>query len=108
MTKADLTTHKIAQNGIVAAIYFVLCIALSFISYGEIQFRVAELLVLLCFWRPDFIIGVTIGCFLANMQFDPWALGYADWHERYLGSLPFGFLCLTPDGGGLASIRSCR
>jgi uncharacterized membrane protein len=66
MTKADLTTHKIAQNGIVAAIYFVLCIAFPFLSFGQIQFRIAEMLVLLCFWRPDFIIGVTIGCFLAN------------------------------------------
>jgi uncharacterized membrane protein len=88
MTKADLTTHKIAQNGIVAAIYFVLCIALPFISYGQIQFRVAELLVLLCFWRPDFIIGVTIGCFLANINssLGPW--------DMLIGTAATFFSCL--------------
>ena len=29
----------------------------------DIQFRVSEVLVLLCFWRPDFIIGVTVGTY---------------------------------------------
>ncbi len=57
----------IVENAIVAAIYFVLTIALGSFAYGEIQFRVSEILVLLCFWRPDFIIGVTIGTFLANI-----------------------------------------
>jgi uncharacterized membrane protein len=66
MTKSDSLIKKIAENSIIAAIYFVLTIALPGISYGEIQFRIAELLVLLCFWRPDFIFGVTLGCFLAN------------------------------------------
>lgn len=60
-------TKKIVENAIVAAIYFVLTIALGSFAYGEIQFRISEVLVLLCFWRPDFIIGVTIGTFLANI-----------------------------------------
>jgi uncharacterized membrane protein len=56
----------IAQNAIVAAIYFVITIALAPYSYMGVQFRVAEVLVLLCFWRPDLVIGVTLGCFLSN------------------------------------------
>jgi hypothetical protein len=36
------------------------------LAYDQIQFRIAEFLVLLCFWRPDFVIGVTIGCFLSQ------------------------------------------
>ena len=60
-------TKKIVENAIVAAVYFVLTIALGNFAYGEIQFRVSEVLVLLCFWRPDFIIGVTVGTFLANI-----------------------------------------
>jgi uncharacterized membrane protein len=73
MTKTSITS-KICQNGVVAAIYFVLTVACSGFSYGQIQFRIAELLVLLCFFRPDFVIGVTLGCFLANTQstIQPW------------------------------------
>jgi uncharacterized membrane protein len=67
MTKADSLTKIIAENAIVAAIYFVLTFAFSSLSYGQIQFRIAEFLVLLCFWRPDFVFGITLGCFLANM-----------------------------------------
>lgn len=59
---------KIAQNGIVGAIYFLLCFLLQSISFGTIQVRIAEILGLLCFFRPDFIVGVTLGCFLANIQ----------------------------------------
>lgn len=64
---SDKLLLKIAQNGIVGAIYFLLCLLLSGISYGPMQIRFAELLCLLCFFRPDFISGVTIGCFLANL-----------------------------------------
>jgi Predicted membrane protein len=66
MTKSDSLIKKIAENSIIAAIYFVLTIAIPVFQYGDIQFRVAEFLVLLCFWRPDFVFGVTLGCFLAN------------------------------------------
>jgi len=73
MTNGNLT-KKICQNGIVAAVYFVLTLACAGFSYGQIQFRVAEILVLLCFFRPDFVLGVTLGCFLANINstLGPW------------------------------------
>lgn len=67
MTTTTLT-KKICQNGLVAAVYFVLTIATAGFSYGQIQFRIAEMLTLLCFFRPDFIMGVTLGCFLANIN----------------------------------------
>lgn len=66
MTKSDSLIKKIAENSIIAAIYFVLTVAIPVFQYGDIQFRVAEFLVLLCFWRPDFVFGVTLGCFFAN------------------------------------------
>ncbi len=65
MTK-NITTQKIAANGIIAAIYFVLTLLSYPIAFGEINFRISEFLVLLCFWRPDFVIGITLGCFLSN------------------------------------------
>ena len=58
---------RIASNGIVAALYFVLTVATSAFSYGAIQVRIAEALVLLCFFRRDYVIGVTLGCLLSNI-----------------------------------------
>ncbi len=70
------TTRKIAENAIIAALYFVLTIISTPIAYGQIQFRIAEALMLLCFYRKDFVIGLTIGCFLANLGSSllPWDL----------------------------------
>lgn len=59
-------TRRIASNAIVAAIYFLLTIVTSPIAFGEIQVRIAEIMILLCFFRRDFVIGVTLGCLMAN------------------------------------------
>jgi uncharacterized membrane protein len=73
MTKINLT-ERIAQNAIIAAIYFLLTIITTPFSYGAIQFRIAEMLVLLCFYRPDFVVGVTLGCLVSNFNstLGPW------------------------------------
>lgn len=56
----------VAYNAIIAAIYAALTIALAPISYGGIQFRFAEVLVLLVLYNPRYGFGVTLGCFVAN------------------------------------------
>lgn len=58
---------KIAQNGMVAAIYFLLCLILQPFSTYAVQVRIAEILCLLPFFRRDFLIGTTIGCLLFNL-----------------------------------------
>lgn len=68
--------YKIASNAIVAAFYFVLTIICSPISFLNIQVRLAEALLLLCFFRKDYWIGVTLGCLLSNFT-SP--MGYWDW-----------------------------
>ena len=57
----------ITFNAVVAAIYFLLTFATSPISFLGAQIRIAESLVLLCFFRRDFTVGLTLGCFLANL-----------------------------------------
>ena len=61
---------RIAQNGLIAALYYgltVLLIAIPVLSqFGPIQCRISEALMLFAFFRPDFTIGLTVGCFLAN------------------------------------------
>jgi len=61
------TTRYITRIGVVAALYFVLTAILAPISYGQLQIRVAEALTLLPFIFPETVIGVTIGCFFANL-----------------------------------------
>lgn len=62
------TTRKIVVTAIVAAIYATLTLALPFMSYGPIQFRIAEVLTLLPFLKKDYIWGLTLGCFIANIM----------------------------------------
>ncbi|GAA0238375.1 QueT transporter family protein [Metaclostridioides mangenotii] len=60
-------TKKIAVTALIAAVYAVLTISLGFMSYSNIQFRVAEIMILLAFVDKDYIPGLTLGCFLANI-----------------------------------------
>ena len=57
-----------AQIALVAAIYVVLTITppLNAISFGAYQFRISEMMNFTAFYNPKYIIGVTIGCMLAN------------------------------------------
>jgi uncharacterized membrane protein len=57
----------------VAAIYVVLTWLLGSLSFGPIQFRIAEALVLLCFFNKKYIPSLVIGCAIANM-FSPFGI----------------------------------
>ena len=60
----------IARVAIVAAIYVAITLLTYPLSYGSIQFRISECLVLLTFFNKKYGIGVTIGVFIANF-FNP-------------------------------------
>ena len=62
-----LDTKAIARNAIVAALYAVLTYAFFFISYGQVQVRISEFMILLAYFNPNYIYGLTIGCVLANI-----------------------------------------
>lgn len=62
-----MTTNRIVKTAIVASIYAAVTVGLSPLSYGPIQFRLSEVLVLLAFINSDYIIGLTIGCLIANL-----------------------------------------
>ena len=64
-TRRDIV-QEICVNGVIAATYAALTIAMSPIAYGPIQFRFSEIMVLLCFFNKRYSIGLTLGCFLAN------------------------------------------
>lgn len=62
-----MKVRDIARLAIICALYVGLTYAFSFASYGDIQFRISEILVLLCFYRKDYTISLVLGCFLANL-----------------------------------------
>ncbi|MDO5141371.1 MAG: QueT transporter family protein [Eubacteriales bacterium] len=51
----------------IAAVYTVLSLMLAPISFGPIQCRVSEMLVILPAFIPSAVAGVTLGCFLSNL-----------------------------------------
>ena len=61
------STKKVATTAVVAALYAALTLGLSFISYGPIQFRLSEVMTLLPLISKEYIVGLTLGCFLANI-----------------------------------------
>ncbi len=63
----SISTRRIAKSGVIAALYVALTLSLSFLSYGNIQFRVAEALMLLCLFSKDYVFALTVGCFAANI-----------------------------------------
>ncbi len=60
-------SHKIALAALIAALYAGLTAALAPISFGPVQFRLAEALTLLPFFMPEAVPGLFIGCLLSNM-----------------------------------------
>ena len=74
------STRGLALGGMVAAIYVVLTLIFQPISFGAIQFRIAEALTLLPILTVDAVPGLFVGCLLAN-----W-LGGGIWFDVALGS----------------------
>ncbi len=53
--------------GAVAAAYVVLTVMLGDLAYMGIQFRISEALMLLCFYRKEYCVALSVGCFISNM-----------------------------------------
>ena len=62
-----VSVQRLVRCAVIAAVYVVLCLVLAPFSYGAVQVRIAEALCLLPVFGAEYIIGVTLGCFLANL-----------------------------------------
>lgn len=58
---------KVTKTAIIASLYATLTLSLSFMSYATVQFRLSEIMILLAFINKEYILGLTIGCFFANL-----------------------------------------
>jgi uncharacterized membrane protein len=56
-----------AEAGIIAALYFVLTVAIQPLAFGQLQMRISEALCILPFFTPAAVPGLFIGCVLANI-----------------------------------------
>ncbi len=74
-------TQFLTEAAVIAAIYTVLVLAFQPISFGPIQFRIAEALTILPYFTPAAIPGVAVGCFLSAV------LTGADILDMVFGSL---------------------
>ena len=66
-TDGRVSVRRLVRCAVIAAVYVVLCLVLAPFSYGAVQVRIAEALCLLPVFGAEYIIGVTLGCFLANL-----------------------------------------
>jgi len=61
--KVQFITH----TALIAAAYAALTYFFAFMSYGQVQFRISEILVLFAFIEPKYGLGLVLGCILANL-----------------------------------------
>lgn len=63
-----MNNHAMTRNAMIATIYIVLTLVppLNTLSFLFIQFRVSEALLVLVWFRKEYVIGLVIGTFIAN------------------------------------------
>jgi len=88
MDQRNKLIKRIVNNAIVLALYVILTFISFPLSFSGFQFRLSELLILLCFFNRDYIVGLTLGCFLCNFA--------------SISQMPFDFLI-----GTSATLISC-
>ena len=69
--KSKITTKQLVQIAVIAAIYAVLTAVFMSVSFTALQLRVSEVMVFLAYFNPLSIIGLTLGCFIANLLMSP-------------------------------------
>src|SRR5574344_353963 len=84
----SMTIRDICINAMIASVYFILTIITSPIAFMGVQFRIAEMLVFLCFFRKDYSIGLVIGCLLANL------ISPLGWPDIVFGTLATLLSCI--------------
>lgn len=65
--KKFFTVSFMTRQALIAALYTLLTFSGLGFGYGPVQFRYSEVLNWLCFLDPKNIMGLSLGCFIANM-----------------------------------------
>ena len=94
----------LVQGAVIAALYLVSTFLTSAISFGIVQFRIAEALAALAILFPGAPLGLFVGCLLANLL-NPASLGIFD---ILGGSIATGIAALLTYRLGRSYRRSLR
>jgi uncharacterized membrane protein len=64
-----MSSRTLVRAAVYAALYAVLTLApgLSALAYGPVQFRVSETLMVFACFDPVAVVGLTVGCAIANL-----------------------------------------
>lgn len=84
-----MKAKSLAQSAVVAALYIVISLVLAPMSYGPIQFRIAEMFNHLAIFNKKYILSLTLGCLVVNF-FSP--TGVIDMIFGTLGTLLMTFI----------------
>ena len=79
--------RQLTLMGIIAALYVALCFIFAPISYGAVQFRIAEILIVLPFYNKKYSVPVILGTFISNI------LIYGI-YDMIFGTLATALVCL--------------
>lgn len=88
MKEKKFTVRQLTACAIVAALYAAITIASGPLAYDLMQFRLSEALMVLCWFEPVLAVGLTLGCFLANIFSTVTAL------DMIVGTLATAVACL--------------
>ncbi len=65
-------TVFIVKSAVIAALYAIMTAVISPLSYGSVQCRFSEALIMLTAFTPASVSGLTVGCLVANVfSFNP-------------------------------------
>lgn len=67
MNKNFWNVNNMVRIAMVATLYVVLTLSFAPISYAGFQFRISEVLVLICFYDPMYCLALILGCFISNL-----------------------------------------
>lgn len=67
MKEKETKLYILVYGAMIAAIYVALTVAFAPISFGPVQFRIAEVLCILPFFTPAAVPGLFVGCLLSNL-----------------------------------------
>ena len=91
------TTTQVVRVAIIAALYAVFTIGVAPLSYGPVQFRVAEAFKVFVLFDPVYALGIGIGTFFGNLAspfVGPWELIFMPLTDMAGGLLAWGLFHL--------------
>ena len=62
-----MNTKKLTKQSLIVALYVVMSLAIPELGFGPIQFRVSEILTLLAFVDPSYVMPLTLACAIVNI-----------------------------------------